>query len=510
MSTIKEVLRLKYLGKQSHRNIELLGLASKSAVSGYITRFEKSKLGIHEALDMEESRLEALLFPEHIPRLKPSSTSKPHPDWSIVHQELKQKGMTRQLLWEEYKAQHPDGLGLTQFKAHYARYAKSLNPSMRQIHYAGDKLFVDFSGLRVPIHNAKTKEVHYAQIFVSVLGSSGYTFVHAVMTQSTEDFITCHNEAFLFYGGVPHCVVPDNLKAAVISNRSGKVILNESYADMGRHYGVAIVPARPYKPQDKSQAELGVKGCQRWILMRLRHRTFFDLHSLNEAIAEWIDTYNAKVIRRLNKSRRELFEEIDAPALLPLRAHRYAYRQHKRYTVRSDYHVEINGSGYSVPFSLVGKRVDVWYSNQSVTISHQGTVIATHPRCLHSHEDSTLLAHMPKQHQYQFEKWHPGRILNWAQTIGPHTVSLMKTIMQSRSHHVRGYRPCMAILGLSKTYGAPALELACAKALELGTQRVSSIESMLKRKTYTEKEREMPANNVFNHHANIRGSDHYQ
>jgi len=213
VNTIKEVLRLKYPGKLSNRKIELLGLASKSAISNYTARFKKSRLAIEAALVMEDDALFALFYPE-LKQNQPKS-SKPHPDWSTIHNELKKKGMTRQLLWQEYKEQHPDGLGITQFKEHYARYAKTLNPSMRQIHYAGDKLFVDFSGLTMPIHNAKTGEIHKAQIFVSVLGASGYTFVHAVMSQNTEDFIECHNEAFAFYGDVPNQIVPDNLKATV-------------------------------------------------------------------------------------------------------------------------------------------------------------------------------------------------------------------------------------------------------------------------------------------------------
>ncbi|WP_294954180.1 IS21 family transposase [Sulfurovum sp.] len=318
ISTVKEVLRLKYLGDLSNRNIETLGIASKSAVSNFTTRFEKSGLEINEALAMQEHQLLSLLFPE-LKQYQQSRTDKPHPDWNYIHTELSKNSMTRQLLWEEYKEQHPNGYGYTQFKEYYNRYKKQLNPSMRQIHYAGDKLFVDFSGLTISVANAITGEVKKAQIFVAVLGASGYTFVHAVMSQNTEDFIECHNKAFAFYGGVANQIVPDNLKAAVITHTRKKIVLNESYADMGRHYGTAIVPARPYHPQDKGKVEAGVKGIQRWILMKLRHRTFFDINELNDAIASLLDDYNNKVIRRLGKSRTELFSMLDKPALHPLR-----------------------------------------------------------------------------------------------------------------------------------------------------------------------------------------------
>ena len=509
MSKTKEVLRLKYLGNLSNRNIEHLGVASKSAVSNITTHFEKSALTIDEALQMEDKKLSALLFPE-LKQYQPK-TSKPHPDWNTIHYELSKKGMTRLLLWEEYKEQYPNGYGYSQFKEYYNRYKKSLNPSMRQVHYAGDKLFVDFSGVTMPIANAITGEIHKAQIFVSVLGASGYTFVHAVMSQSTEDFIECHNEAFSFYGGIPNQLVPDNLKAAVISHKRGVVKLNESYADMGRHYGIAIVPARPYKPQDKSKAELGVKGIQRWILMKLRHQTFFDINELNEAIANLLDAYNNKVIRRLGKSRTELFEEIDRTSLHPLRREPYMYRQYKKATVGIDYHIELDGNGYSVPYTYLGKKVDVWYSTNSVTISYQGEVIATHPKLSQPYHDSTLTEHMPASHQYQHEKWNPGRILNWATDVGESTVSLMKAIMQSRSHPVRGYKSCMAILNFSKTYGNEALELTSKKAMQIGTRSVASIESILKRKTYLDTiEHEVVNNTLFNSHENLRDSEIYQ
>ena len=511
MSTVKEVLRLKYLGNLTNRDIQTLGIASKSAVSNYITRFKKSALTIEEALSMPEEQLLSKLFPE-LAQYKKSSTDKPHPDWNYIHQELSKKGTTRQLLWEEYKEQHPEGYGYTQFKEYYNRYKRTLNPSMRQIHYAGDKLFVDFSGLTVPIVDPVTGETKKAQIFVAVLGASGYTFVHAVSTQSTEDFIECHNRAFVFYGGIPNQLVPDNLKAAVISHTREKIVLNESYADMGRHYGVAIIPARPYRPKDKAKVEAGVKGIQRWILAKLRHRTFFDIDELNEAIATLLDAYNSKVIRRIGKSRSELFEAIDKPALHPLRTQSYIYREHKRATVGIDYHIELGGNGYSVPYTYKGKKVDVWYSKTMVSILYKGETIALHTRLHHPHQDSTLKEHMPPEHQYQYEKWNPKRILNWANTIGAETTALMQEIMQHRSHPVRGYKSCMAILSFSKTYGDEALELACKKARKLNIHTVASIESMLKRKSYLESGEEYTAinNTLFSQHENIRGASSYQ
>jgi len=306
--------------------------------------------------------------------------------------------------------------------------------------------------------------------------------------------------------------VIDNLKAAVISHRKGKVVLNESYADMGRHYGVAIVPARPYHPQDKGKVEAGVKGIQRWILMKLRHRTFFDIDELNEAIDKLLEAYNHKVIRRIGKSRRELFETIDKAALHPLRSQPYVYREHKRATVGIDYHIELGGCGYSVPYTYVGKKVDIWYSSTHVSVVCQGETIAVHPRASHPHHDSTLKAHMPLQHRFEYEKYNPKRILGWAESIGVQTTALMEEIMADGSHAVRGYRSCIAILNFAKPYGNEALEQACKRARELNIRRVESIESMLKRKTYLgDSDASSPAHHTpLNHHGNLRDAAIYR
>ncbi len=511
MSKIKEVLRLKYLNQLSNRQIQSLTGVSRNSVANYVNCFVSLGASLEDVLELKEPDLEQLFHPN-----KPTSATKQttlgliHPDWNHVREELTKKGMTRALLYEEYKSTQPDLYSYSQFNRYYSRFVKSINPSMRQVHYAGDKLFIDYSGLTMPIVNQRTGERTKAQIFVSVLGTSGYTFVHATPSQSTKDFIASHVLAFNFYGGVPNILVPDNLKAAVISHKKGVVKLNESYADMARHYGVAIEPARPYKPQDKSKVELGVKAIQRWILMKLRHHTFFSVDELNQQINLLLDGYNNKIIRRLGKSRRELFETLDKPMLHPLRANNYIYKEFKTATVGVDYHVELDGSGYSVPYQYLGKKVDVTYSSTSLVIAFAGEVIAHHPKLSQPYHDSTLLEHMPKDHEYQYEKWNPRRILHWANSIGAHTTALMQSIMDSRSHQVRGYKSCMAILSFSKTYGTAALDMVSAVAHELRIHKVASIESMLKTKSYLLHNPQTVANNAFlSNHENIRGSAYY-
>ncbi len=510
MSKIKEVLRFKYISGLSNRQIEKITGVSRNSVANYIKSYEAGDLTIEELLKLSDCKLEEVLHPTKETSNLLVKSKIIHPDWNYIHQELKKKGMTRTLLYEEWSKQHPNSYSYSQFNRYYVKYAKTINPSMRQIHYSGDKLFIDFSGLTIPIVNAKTGEINKAQIFVSVLGASGYTFVHAVSSQNTKDFITCHVSAFSFYGGLPNILVPDNLKAAVISHIKRGVKLNESYEDMGRHYGVAIVPARPYKPQDKSKVELGVKGIQRWILMRLRNHTFFSVDELNTEIGKLLDQYNAKVIRRFGKSREVLFNELDKPLLQPLSANSYIYKEFKIITVGVDYHIELDGSGYSVPYTYLGKKVEVTYSATSVVIKYNGGIIAHHPKQSQPYHDSTLIEHMPASHQYHNEKWNPRRILHWANSIGIHTTALMENIMKERSHPVRGYKSCMAILSFSKSYGKDALEMVSEISNELKIHKVRSIESMLKTKSYLTHYQQQSANTSFlNEHENIRGSDYY-
>jgi len=510
MSIIKEVLRLKYLNELSNRQIQTMTGVSRNSVANYAKSYIALGKTIDEVLALADNELEVLFHKKQTKVHKSKTLASLHPDWNEVKEQLSKKGMTRALLYEEYKVGNPNLYSYSQFNRYYNRYIKTLNPSMRQVHYSGDKLFIDYSGLTMPITNKQTGEITKAQIFVSVLGTSGYTFVDATPSQSTQHFIESHVKAFIFYGGVPNILVPDNLKAAVISHKRGVVRLNDSYEDMGRHYNVAIQPARPYKPQDKSKVELGVKAIQRWILMRLRHQTFFSVDELNQQINLLIDGYNNKVIRRLNKSRTELFEQLDKPALHSLRANSYIYKAFKRATVGIDYHVELEGSGYSVPYIHLGKKVDVSYSSTSVVISLDGEVIAHHPKLSQRYLDSTLLEHMPSDHQAQYEKWNPRRILNGANAIGASTTALMERIMDKRSHPARGYKSCMAILSFSKTYGNDALEAVSIVTLELKNYKVASIESMLKTKSYLLHNQHQSVNNTYmNQHENIRGIEYY-
>jgi hypothetical protein len=380
---------------------------------------------------------------------------------------------------------------------------------MRQTHIAGEKMFVDYSGLTVPVVDIKTGVISKSQIFVSVLGSSGYTFVHATPSQKQEDFIKSHVLAYEFYEGVPKIMVPDNLKSAVIYNNKKGIRINESYAELARHYNCAIEPARPRKPQDKAKAEQGVQAIQRWILAVFRNRTFFSVDEINQAISPLLDLYNNKVMKRLNKSRTELFLENEKQHLSVLPANRFIYKEYKIATVNIDYHVELLKCFYSVPYKYLKEKVEIKYSTTLVEIYYKSKLIATHPRLHKDHESSTLKEHMPLAHQYYDEKINPQRLLNWATSIGESSHEFVQQRLDKAEYPVKVYKSVIAILSLAKIYGKIELNLTLEYALCINAISVKSIKSILSKKLYL-----TPANNitnpVLNKHKNIRGKNYYK
>jgi transposase len=514
MKQVRDVLQLHSVMKLSLRRIEGATRVAKSTISDYIKRFEKSGLNMDQINILNDDEMKLKLFGEHSSIVV---SKKAMPDMSYLHQEMKLRKYTKvtlQLLWEEYLQNNPDGYRYSQFRLHFRRYKQKLNPSMRQTHLAGEKLFVDYSGLTVPIHNQRTGEVEKAQIFVAVLGASGYTFVHATHSQKQEDFIYSHVLCYNFFGAVPRVVVPDNLKSAIISNNKNGIVVNESYADLNRHYGVVVEPARPYKPKDKPKAEQGVQAIQRYILARFRHHKFFSVDELNQALAPLLDRYNDKVIKHLQKSRSELFEELDKPYLNPLPINNYVYKKFKIAKVNQDYHITLEKCNYSVPFKYIKEEVEVRYSTQSVYIYHKHKLISTHPRLRRVGETSTLHEHMPNEHQYINEKMNPDRLRAWAKNIGEYSSLFVEDAFEEVEHNPQAYRKISAVLSLAKLYGNTELELALMYATQMRTITTRSIKSILDKKLYLSKS----ANNIapskqqslFDNHTNIRGADEYK
>lgn len=474
MRKIREVLRLKFDGGRSDRQIaQSVGLA-RSSVGQYVGRFQAAGLVWPVSPALTDRDLEAALFPP--PPAVPASR-RGVPDWPAVHQELRRKGVTLFLLWQEYKAACPEGFQYSWFCEHYQAWRGRCDRVMRQVHRAGEKLFVDFAGPTVPLVDAATGEIREAQIFVAVLGASSYTYAEAVASQALPDWIGAHVRAFEFLGGVPELLVPDNLAAGVRKACRYEPDLNPTYADLAAHYGVAVVPARVRKPRDKAKVEAGVLLVERWILARLRNRVFTSLAGLNRAIRELLEDLNRRPFKKLPGCRREAFDSLDRPALRPLPATPYAFAEWKRATVHVDYHVELEGHYYSVPHALVGRKVDLRHTATTVEVFHQGQRVAAHAKVSARGRFTTVEAHMPAEHRQA--RWSPERLLRWAEKTGPHTAAFVTAVLHGRRHPEQGFRTCLGVLRLGERYTPARLEAACQRALALKALSYRSVDSIL-------------------------------
>jgi transposase len=471
---IREVLRLKFDCGRSDRQIAKSAGIARSTVGDYVRRFQESGLVWPLSAAVSDRVLEDSLFP---PPPGVTTAQRPLPDWPQVHTELRRKGVTLFLLWQEYKATHTDGFQYSWFCDMYQAWRGRRDLVMRQTHRAGEKLFVDFCGPTVPMTDPRTGEIHAAQIFVAVLGASNYTYAEAVASQDVSDWIGAHVRAFQFFEGAPAVLVPDNLKAGVTKSCRYEPDIHSSYAEMAAHYGVAVVPARVRKPKDKAKVETGVLLVERWVLARLRNQLFCSLTELNQAIAELIAALNQRPFKKLPGCRRSAFETQDRPALQPLPAAPYAFAQWKQAKVHIDYHVEVEGHYYSVPHSLVGCPLDLRYTAPPVEAFHQGQRVAAHARSALRGHHSTVDSHMPPHHQ--FAKWSPQRLTQWAEQTGPATAQLVIAILQSRRHVEQGYRACLGILRLGDRFSKPRLEAACQRALAIHALSYRSVESIL-------------------------------
>lgn len=509
MQKLKDVLRLRYGAELSIRQIAASLQLSTGVVSKYVSRAQAAGLGWPLPEDVSEAELARRLQPARSASVGQASAE---PDFTAIREELGNKGMTLQLLWEEYAEAHPDDhYSYSRYTVLYRQWRARQQLSMRQVHRAGEKLFIDYCGPTMAVVNPSTGEVRTAQVFVAVLGASSYTYAEATWSQSLPDWIGSHVRAFEFYGGVPQLVVPDNLKSAVTKACRYDPDLNPAYQQMAEHYGVAVMPARPYKPKDKSKAEVGVQVVERWIMMRLRKQTFFTLAALNQAIRFLLEELNQRPFKKRPGSRLSQFKQVDQPALKPLPDSAYQYRDIKKARVHLDYHVEYDQHFYSVPYQLVKQAVMVHAGQTSVAIMHQGKQVALHPRSFNKGGHSTDPNHMAKAH-LKHQQWSPQRFLKWAAEIGPHTVTVVEHQLVSRPHPEHGYRACLGLLNLTKKYGQQRLEAACQRAHRINAMTYKSINSILSKSLDkvplepcdTDDQITLPLD-----HDNVRGADYY-
>jgi transposase len=505
MRKISELFRQRFELKLSYRAIaNSLGM-SISTVYEYLARAKAVNIGWPLPPDITEQELyDKLFLPVRI-----GTNKRTEPDWQYIHLELRKKGVTLQLLWREYREQHSDGFGYSQFCHHYQLFKKTISPVMRQKYKGGEKAFVDYAGMTLEWMDIVSGEIFTAQIFVGCLGASQYIYAEATATQQLPDWINSHINMFEYFGGVPAILVPDNLKAGVTKAHRYDPDINANYQHFSEHYGVAIVPARAASPRDKAKVENGVYIVECQILAPLRNMTFTSLGEINAEIKKRLFALNNQPFQKMSTTRAVLFKELDKEALQSLPPTRYQYATWKKATINIDYHFTFEDCYYSVPYQYIGKKVELRATHKSIECFYDNKRIATHPLSYKKFSFSTLTAHMPKNHQ-EHEKFSPQRLQNWAAKIGPHAAKFVTQMMRSRAFPQQAYRACLGLLRLGSHYGNTRLDKACQKALLAGATRYQQVEAILKNNL-----EEVQVNHTITDtevivHENIRGPKYYQ
>ena len=476
MRKIKEVLRLKYELGKSQRDIKNICGLGKTTVQEYINRAKSAGLTWPLPSELTEEDIEKRLFPTETIR----QGSKPQLEFKYLCEELKRPNVTLALLWEEYKQNNPDGYQKSRFCELYLEYAKTLNYSMRQEHKAGEKVFVDFGSVEEPkILDLATGEYQTVHFFAAVWGASQYTYAEASLSQDVPSWIKLNTNAIRYFGCVPKVIVPDNLKSAVTKACRYEPTINNTFIEFAGHYGLTILPARPYKPKDKALAENGVKLIKRWILARLRNRMFDSVSELNTAIRELLELYNTKVMKRYGKSRKELFEALDKPAALPIPEVHYEYAEWKTVRVGINYHVSFEKHDYSVPHIHIHKELEIRATSNMIEVYLKGERVCSHARSRKINGYTTVKEHMPVPHQKYIE-WPPERLISWADQSGSSIRELVEKILTTAKLPEQAYKRCLGIIRLPNHYPKDRVNAACAIALKIKSLSYRSVVDILK------------------------------
>jgi transposase len=502
MRKIREVLRLNHSGL-SIRAIARACSIGRETVREYLCRASEAGISWPLPDGLSDEELERRLFPSVIKIYGKRNC----PNWALVHKELRKKGVTRHLLWREYKEETPNHYRYSRFCDLYREWAKNLNPSMRIPHKAGEKLFVDYAGLTMRYTDPSSGEEKKAYIFVATWGASNYTYAEAHPSQSLTSWIGGHIKAFEYFGGVPELLVPDNTKTGVTSACYYEPDLNPTYSELARHYGTAVLPTRVRHPKDKAKVEKGVQVVEYWLIAPLRKRQFFSIEEINEALWERLQDLNSRPMQHMKRSRLEMFEELDKPVLRPLPEKTFEVAEWKRAKVSIDYHVEFKKHYYSVPFTLVRKHVDIRATGQVVEVFYNTRRLSSHERDDTPGRYSTHPEHMPESHRH-YAEYNPERFINWAKKIGELTEQLVDNIFSSRAHPEHGYRSCLGLMRLESRYGKERLEAASKRALFFGLYSFKGVKNILEAGLDKAPLEESTAVGS-KAHANIRGTDYY-
>lgn len=511
MVKLKEIIRLK-LAKTSIRKIAKLTKVSRNTLVVYLRYFEKAELSLSDLLNLSEEEIFTLVNKR--PTVKDDFESQRFELLSnkflSFEEDLRKPGVTREKLWTDYKIESPNGYGYAQFCHHYQQWKKNSEISLHIEHKAGDKLFVDYAGKKLSIVDKETGNIREVEVFVSILGSSQFTYVEATYTQNKEDFIQSVENSFLFFNGVTKAVVPDNLKSAVTKSCKYEPEINSYFDDFAQHYNTSIYPARVRKPQDKSLVEGAVKIIYRRIYAELDKQIFFSLQELNTAIKEKLEIHNNMKFQNRNYSRYDLYIKIEKAELLELPPIKYELKEYRFYTVQMNSHIRITKDDhyYSVPYKYIGKKVKVAFSTSTVEIYLNYKRISFHKR-VQSIGYSTLAVHMPSKYKYLTE-WNPKRFISWAEKIGEKTKTVIETILSSKIYPEQAYKSCFGILSLAKKVGEVRLESACARANDYNNCNYRVIKNILEQKLDEEKVEQQTLFSISQDHQNIRGASYYK
>ena len=508
MRKIREVLRLRFELGLGQRAIARACSISQSTVHDYLNRAAAAGMVWPLGEEWDEQRIEQALFGERqvIKRLPEQVL----PDFPALHAQLQQhRHLTLQLAWEEYRQVHPQGYGYSRFCELYQRWRGKQDVVLRQVHQPGEKGFVDWTGVTIPVHDPVTGEVWPASLFVMVLGASSYTYAEATRDQQLPAWISAHVHAFEYFSGVPRLLIPDNLRTGVSRACRYDPDLNPTYQEFALHYEAGVVPARPYRARDKAKVEVGVQVAERWIIAALRHQKFFRLADLNHAIRELLERLNQRPFRKREGSRASVFAAVERNALRPLPAEPFDMSQWSYARVNIDYHIAFDANFYSVPYTLVQERVEVRATPTTIEIFHKGQRVASHVRGRGREQAFTQREHRPKSHQAHLE-WTPSRMVNWAEQIGPNTATLFERILAEKPHPEMGYRSCLGIIRLAEQYSSTRMEAAADRAIRTGACRYKSVKSILKNSLDLQPLPEPPPSPLPPSHDNIRGAEYFE
>ena len=424
--------------------------------------------------------------------------------------ELEQKGVTRKLLWEEYKQACPNGYGYTQFCFHLQQQRIAANPSMALDHKPGDKLYIDFAGQKLHYIDRNTGEAKACEVFVACLPYSGYSFAFAVHTQTTPDFLYALEQCLLTLGGVPAALVPDNLKAAVIKTNRYEPTIQKSMMDFATFYNTTVVPTRPGKPQDKALVENTVKLMYQRVRAKLRHMTFFSLADLNKAIADKVREHNQTRMQQKPYCREERYLSEEKKHLQPLPQTRFELKHYRELKVAKNNHIYLseNKHYYSVPYKLIGKKVRVIYTRTMVRIYHAGAQVAVHIRSHQQGTYSTVKEHLCSHHQHYLDR-SPSYYLQRGQKHSTELYLLMEDLFrQPKKHPEQLYRTCDGLLRLARKSDTVCFDKACRTAREHAAYSFAFVQTFLSNNMGHAEENIQPAKPLPKH-PNIRGKAYY-